>query len=182
MNWLGSLFSIGLWSAIKGFVGGGISLGSVATLYFRRRERRRREASGSYLIIKGGVDKNWMRWIGVTISSWTGTPLLIQRLRFVWPLGAKGDLLLGQAEHFYPDTSRPPPRRSQVPHRELRIEVGVPLHFTARVQVTPLMRRLPSWLSRLHIILDVQTLDADARTISFRLRSAPVAWSKEPQE
>jgi len=155
---------------------GALPTAGIAKLWFARKERLKQEAVGSHLTDlreeQVAADLRW-RYFELNLRTWTGTPLRIVNSRVAWPPTARAaerdELLRHPSEETFKRT------------RILSIgadEDFTDIEFELVVKVSRWMMWLPSRMSRLTIIITVETVDAQRRSLKFRIRSSQVDWGR----
>lgn len=153
---------------------GAIPAAGIAKWWFARKERLKQEAVGSHLTdLREEQTANDLRWrhFELNLKTWTGTPLRIVNSRVAWPPTAKAadqeELLRRPSEETF--------KRSDI----LKIDADenfTEIEFQLVVKVSRLMTWLPARMSRLTVVVTVETVDAQRRTAKFKVRSSPVDW------
>jgi hypothetical protein len=170
--WLLSLLPSDWLSPVWGI----IPTAGIAKWWGSRQERLKREAVGSHLTDleeEGSAGNLRWRYFELTLKTWTNTPLRILNSRIAWPPTAKAadkdELVRRATEDVFRKSGFLPIETNE------NFEEVV---FEPTVRVSEFMKLLPAWMSRLTIVVMVETVDAQRRRLKFRIRSSEVDWGK----
>lgn len=91
IGWLPSSWLSVLWGALPA--------GFIVNSWKDRKERLRREAAGSHLTVKDGVQRFkiedqtvLLRWSALKVARWTQVPIELTEIRIVWPPFCRGQI------------------------------------------------------------------------------------------
>ncbi|MET4072695.1 hypothetical protein ABID58_007524 [Bradyrhizobium sp. S3.2.6] len=144
-----------------------------------RLARLRAESIGSNLTVKDGVQDLGedpvirVRWCALTARGWEPVPIRIKCISVIWPLAK-----LISPEHLAID-----PTRDFLRSIDFDVVVAPAAEFktTQLISVGPLLRRWPIH-TRLRVKIIAETIDAQRRKTTLKLRSNPVDWGALPQK
>ncbi|MCC8945444.1 hypothetical protein H8A97_10110 [Bradyrhizobium sp. Arg62] len=177
ITWLGGLVS---WTTVSWLLGL-VPIGAAWKWWSDRRNALIAEAGGSHVTIKSGVQDLGeppayrVRWVAIRVKNWVDVPLHIQDIRLTWPPFVYA---VRQIE-LVNDPTQDFTRKFKV-NADLTEKSTLP--ETLLVSVNWLLKRLPSFMSRLHFKVTAETIDARRRRVSIILRSNQVDWSQPPQK
>jgi hypothetical protein len=171
-TWLLSLLPSDWMSAVWG----AIPTAGIAKWWSARNERLKQEAVGSHLTDRREeqtADELRWRYFDLNLKTWTGTRLRIISSRVAWPPTARAadrdELLRYPNEETF--------KRSNV----LKFDADddfTEIEFEILVRVSRFMVWLPAQMSRLTIVITVETVDAQRRVLKYKVRSSEVDWGK----
>lgn len=166
---------------LKSFAGGLAVAGSAAKAWSSYRKARQAEAAGSHYIVKGGVDKHGYRWSTLSVKSWTGVEMRLLSVEFYWPPFTPFHCLMA-AEVFYPAMVKAPERSShRLDDKHIALSPDKPVSLTCVIKLNRWTRLCALWQARARIKVTAETIDAQSRRTSLKLRSRSVDWDRPPQ-
>lgn len=170
---------------LKSFAGGLAVAGSVAKAWSSYRKARQAEAVGSHFTMKDGVSHygdgaRIIRYSAVTLRSWTGVQMHLTEVKLYWPPFTR--CLLHFPNHNVDPVALPILRQHDIPRSRLIIQTDKDSSFNCIIELNAWTRFCALWQARARIKVTAETIDAQSRRTSLKLRSRPVDWDRPPQE
>lgn len=161
---------------IRSFLWGLIPTGSLLALYVRKRDHNRIAAARADLSIRKRSGDKGVRSGTLKLRSWEEADIQSEEFRFMWPLSAKGAVLVTQEEMW--GTAQPTEFRRRVRVRKtLPARNGEPRTFGIQVKVHPFIAALLIGpLRRCHLKVVGKVLDARRGRTRLNVRSDTIDW------
>lgn len=172
------------WKSFTGGLASGAGIAVKASQAWRaHRTARRAEAAGSHFIVKDGVSRydgnRVIRYSTVTLKSWTKVEMSVSSVKLTWPPFTQ--CILAIPEDGDP-TKWPIGRRHQVRPGQVTLTPDKARSFNCLIVLNHWTRLASFWEARARIKVTAETIDAERRTETLKLRSRRVDWARPPQE
>lgn len=168
---------------LKSFGGGVAVAGTIFKSWTSHKKAQQAQAAGSHFIVKSAVShydgKRIIRYSSATVKSWTGVRMNVCSVKLAWPPFTECILAI-------PDGGDPAKwplaRRHQLARGQLTIDPDTARSFNCLIVLNRWTRLAALWQGRARIKVIAETIDAQARRTSLKLRSPQVDWDRPPQE